>query len=39
MNCGEIFVVRYLDEILKILESAAKLSLQCVSEEEDPDLN
>lgn len=30
MNAGEAFVNSYLDEVLKILESAAKLSLQRV---------
>ncbi len=38
MNSGQIFVANYLASVLKILESAAKLSLQSVTPEEDPDL-
>lgn len=33
MNCGDAYVNAYLDDVLKILESAAKLSLQYVPEE------
>ena len=38
MNAGEAFVNMYLEEVLKILESAAKLSLQRVTYDADEDL-
>ncbi len=39
MNSGEAFAVMYLDSVLRILESAAKMSLQTVRAEDDPDLS
>ena len=33
MNSGEPFVNRYLEDVLKILEGAAKLSLQMITED------
>jgi uncharacterized protein YutE (UPF0331/DUF86 family) len=38
MNAGENFTTQYLNDVLKILESASKLSLQKVKEEDDSDL-
>ena len=39
MNAGEVFSSQYLDDVLKILESAAKQSLQVVRAEEDQELS
>ena len=39
MNAGEVFSQQYLQDVLKILESAAKQSMQSVTKEEDNDLN
>lgn len=38
MNAGEDFTNQYLNDVLKILESAAKQSLTYVKEEDDQDL-
>lgn len=38
MNSGETFAQQYLEDVLRILESASKLSLQVIDPEEDPDL-
>ena len=38
MNAGEAFAQTYLNDVLKILESASKQSLQRISEDQDADL-
>jgi len=38
MNSGSYFMEDYLDETMKILESACKLSTQMVLEDDDQDL-
>lgn len=38
MNAGEDFTNQYLNDVLRILESAAKQSLNVVSEDDDIDL-
>jgi hypothetical protein len=38
MNAGEAFSSQYLNDVLKILESAAKQSMQVVKEEDDAEL-
>lgn len=38
MHAGSPFTQKYLTDVLKILESASKMSIQTVTKEEDPDL-
>jgi len=38
MNSGDAFATNYINDVLKIVDSAAKQSLQIVSPEEDEEL-